>query len=232
MFRFKQFVVEDELCAMKVGTDGVLLGAWADVSDGCRLLDAGTGSGLIALMLAQRNTKAHITAIDIDSGAVCQARANVERASWYERISVECADMRTYLSDSLFDHIVTNPPYFVDSVPSPDMARTMARHTTSLSFTDIVNSAVRMLCNGGRLSVVLPTEQAAMFRREAFGRLWLTRLLDVSSREGELPKRTLMEFILSDAPVMPRVESLAIYSADGSYSDCYRQLTSDFYLKF
>lgn len=232
MFRFKRFEVEDEHCAMKVGTDGVLLGAWARVEDSMRILDVGTGTGLIALMAAQRNAQAQIVALDIEHGAVCEAQYNVRRTPWAERIDVVCCDVRSYSVEQRFDHIVSNPPYFIDSLPSPDTLRAVARHTSSLGYGEMVDAAQRLLTVDGRLSIVLPTECAARFRYEAFGRLWLTRLLDVSTREGEAPKRTLMEFQLSEQPLLPRCHSLVIHNHQGGYSDEYRLLTEEFYLGF
>lgn len=232
MFTFKKFEVRDDLSAMKVGTDGVLLGAWASVEGDASILDVGTGSGLIALMVAQRNAKASITAIDIEHLAVDQARANVSCSPWSGRIAVECADVRSYAPNMKFDHIVSNPPYFSDSLPSPNEQRARARHTTTLDFSALVDAAVRLLNDGGRLSVILPSDAAAQMRREAFGQLWLAHETDVVTRIGDAPRRTMMEFVLSVKPVMPRVDCFAMQRSDGSWSDEYRQLTEEFYLKF
>ena len=230
MFRFKQFTVCDERSAMKIGTDGVLLGAWADVEGDSRILDVGTGTGLIALMLAQRNTSANIIGIDISHEATQEARDNFLNSPWAERLSAVCGDVCGFSSDKKFDHIVSNPPYFVDSLHSPDKLRTMARHTSSLKFEDLVTSAVRLLRPGGRLSVILPTECAMQFRFAAFGRLWLRRQLEVVTKAGDTPRRTLMEFCLSDKPLMPSVATLALRHKDSSYTDEYRALTNDFYI--
>lgn len=230
MFRFKQFSISDERSAMKIGTDGVLLGAWADVEDDSRILDVGTGTGLIALMLAQRNTSANITGIDISKEATQEACDNFGRSPWAERLSAVCGDVCSFSSDKKFDHIVSNPPYFVDSLHSPDKLRTMARHTSSLKFEDLVSAAEHLLVSGGRLSVILPTECAMQFRFAAFGRLWLRRQLDVVTKAGDTPRRTLMEFCLSDKPLMPSVATLALRHKDSSYTDEYRALTNDFYI--
>ena len=224
MFRFKQFSVSDELCAMKVGTDGVLIGAWADVEGDSHILDLGTGSGLIALMLAQRNSEAEILALDIDEQAAAQAQRNFELSPWAERLSVVNANVCDYVSERKFSHIVTNPPYFVDSLHSPDAARTTARHTSSLDFEQIISSAERLLEPGGRLSVILPTDVASLFRRVAFERLWLTRQLDIVTKQGEAPRRTMMEFRLTPEPRMPRCDEMLMHSAQ------YKTLTQEFYL--
>ena len=232
MFRFKQFEVSDEHCAMKVGTDGVLLGAWADVDCDHHILDVGTGTGLIAMMVAQRNGSTRVTAVDVDDSAVAEARGNIERTAWSERIDVDCCDIRRYSSEQLYSHLISNPPYFVDALPSPDAMRTVARHASSLAYGELIDAAERLLEHGGRLSVVLPTECAALFRREAFARLWLSRLTDVVTREGEVPKRTLMEFRRVEQPLMPRCDTLVIHRRGGDYSAEYRTLTKDFYLGF
>ena len=209
---------------MKIGTDGVLLGAWADVASDCRILDMGTGTGLIAIMAAQRNAEARIVAVDIVEDAVVEARRNVANTAWAERIEILHCDVNEYHADEKFDHIVSNPPYFVDSLHSPDAARTTARHTSSLDFEQIISSAERLLEPGGRLSVILPTDVASLFRRVAFERLWLTRQLDIVTKEGEAPRRTMMEFRFTPEPRMPRCDEMLMHSAQ------YKTLTQEFYL--
>ena len=232
MFRFKQFAIDDSHSAMKIGTDGVLLGAWARV-EGCRsILDVGTGTGLIALMVAQRNAEALITAIDIDRSAAAEARRNADMSPWGSRITTLCEDVRSFVSEAKFDHIISNPPYFNDSLHSTDEARNTARHTDTLAFGELVDAAEQLLEDGGLLSVVLPTDGARRFRREAFGRLWLSRQLDVVTREGEEPKRTMMEFVLTSRPIMPRCDRLTIHRSGGDYTEEYRRLTEEFYLAF
>lgn len=230
MFRFKQFTVCDERSAMKIGTDGVLLGAWADIEDDSRILDVGTGTGLIALMLAQRSANAEIMGIDISHEAIEEACDNFLNSPWATRLSATEGDVCSFESADKFDHIVSNPPYFVDSLHSPDKLRTMARHTSSLKFEDLVASAVRLLKPEGRLSVILPTECAMQFRFAAFGCLWLRRQLNVVTKEGDTPRRTLMEFCLTDKPLMPSVATLIMRHRDSSYTEEYRQLTEDFYI--
>lgn len=215
---------------MKIGTDGVLLGAWADIEGDSRILDVGTGTGLIALMLAQRNASAEIVGVDISHEAIEEARDNFLNSPWAKRLSVTEGDVCSFESNEKFDHIVSNPPYFVDSLHSPDSLRTMARHTSSLKFEDLVTSAVRLLRPGGRLSVILPTECTMQFRFAAFGRLWLCRQLNVVTKAGDSPRRTLMEFCLSDKPLMPSVATLTMRHRDSSYTEEYRQLTEDFYI--
>ncbi|MEE1148658.1 MAG: methyltransferase [Alistipes sp.] len=232
MFRFKHFTIEDEHTAMKIGTDGVLLGAWADIASDCRILDMGTGTGLIAIMAAQRNAEARIVAVDIVEDAVAEARRNVANTAWAERIEILHCDVNEYHADEKFDHIVSNPPFFTETLQSPDEARRTARHATTLTYENIVERAEALLRDGGRLSVVLPTECAQLFRRVAFERLWLRRLTDVVTVEGGAPKRTLMEFQRCSEPLMPRCDTLVMQHRDGRYTEQYRTLTQDFYLNF
>lgn len=232
MFRFKQFTICDDTTAMKVGTDGVLLGAWADVAGDRSILDVGTGSGIIAIMAAQRNATAHITALDIDADAVAQAQTNILATAWSNRIACKHIDIKAFASDGKFDHIISNPPYFVENTHSPNPQRNAARSAESLPFKELVASAERLLNIGGKLSVVLPTESASLFRYEAFERLWLSRLCSVVTIEGDAPKRTLMEFVYTDKLLMPRCEELVLQQRDGLYSPKYRELTKDFYINF
>lgn len=232
MFRFKHFSIDDSLSAMKIGTDGVLLGAWADVAGCDTILDAGTGTGLIALMAAQRNAKAHIVAIDIVSDAAAEARSNADISPWSERIEVRCSDLREFSYGAKFDHIISNPPFFSDAVLPPNVARSVARHTTTLKFEDIVVAAERLLRVGGRLSLILPVECGRRMRSAAFGHLWLSRQTEVITRQGEPPKRLLMEFTLQAEPLMPRCDELTIQDENGAYMMKYRQMTEEFYLMF
>ena len=232
MFRFKQFEIDDTLSAMKIGTDGVLLGAWADVVDAGRILDVGTGTGLVAIMCAQRSATACVHGIDIVAEATTEAKHNMARTAWRDRLSAEHADLRGYNPEERYDHVVSNPPFFLTTLQSPDAERARARHADTLTYDDLVTAAERLLTPGGRLSVVLPTECASTFRRVAYERLWLSRITNVVTREGEPPKRTLMEFRLTDKPLMPRAEVLTIQAKDGSYTEEYRALTKEFYLNF
>ena len=148
MFRFKQFTIHQDACAMKVGTDGVLLGVLADVTAATHLLDIGTGTGLVALMLAQRNPSMSIDAIEIDSKAAKQAAENVAQSPW-PQIRVHCAALQTYTANQPYNLIVSNPPYFVNSLKAPKAARTTARHTDSLSFNELVEGVDRLLSPAG-----------------------------------------------------------------------------------
>ena len=195
-FTFKQFAVEQSGAAMKIGTDGVLLGAWADVANANRVLDIGTGTGVIALMMAQRGGAQRIVGVDIEK----------------------------------FDLILSNPPYFTDSLLSPDSLRTMARHTTSLTLEQLDASVSRLLEKSGRFALILPTEQ--MERYLALTQLNLVRRCDVRSRSGSETIRTMAELSFNSHKSVV-YESLTIYEDEGQqYAAQYRELTKDFYLKF
>lgn len=229
-FAFKQFVIHHDRCAMKVGTDGVLLGAWTDIQHSCRILDVGTGTGLVALMLAQRCKKARILAVDIDTDAVNQAQENIERSPWKDRVEVMEQDIRVYETEDRFDTIVSNPPYFIDSLECPDSQRTIARHTNTLDAESLLERVAGLLSEDGRFSLILPADQTHGFIQAAVGkRLYLSRYTAVITRPGLLPKRALMEFRKTEG--ICKTDELVIELDRHVYSEDYIALTKDFYLK-
>ncbi|MFR0763893.1 MAG: tRNA1(Val) (adenine(37)-N6)-methyltransferase [Alistipes communis] len=150
MFRFKRFTIEQDACPMKVGTDGVLLGAWVALGAADRLLlDVGTGTGVIALMLAQRSPAAGVTALDIDAACAEQARANADRSPWGGRVTTCCAPVQEYRPEEPFDLVVSNPPYYDRSLLPPDAGRTTARHTVALTHGELIAAACRLLAPEG-----------------------------------------------------------------------------------
>ena len=229
-FSFKQFTVRHDRCAMKVGTDGVLLGAWADVRHSRSILDIGTGTGLIALMLAQRCPLAHIVGIDIDEATVGQAQENMSASPWAERLCAQCQDVRSLRQEGGYDTIVSNPPYFVDSLKCPDEQRTTARHTDTLDIRSLLEAVSLLLTDQGRFSIILPAEQTEMLVRVAAEvGLYPTRHTAVITRPGLPPKRTLMEF--GRVPMTYQPDELVIELERHVYSEDYITLTRDFYLK-
>jgi tRNA1Val (adenine37-N6)-methyltransferase len=229
-FRFKQFTIEQDRCAMKVGTDGTLLGAWATV-DGCRnIIDVGTGTGLIALMLAQRNPEAVIEAVDIDPGTCLQARENVERSPFANRIRVVHASWAEYppASGRKYDLVVSNPPYFVRSLKNPDPLRRIARHTDTLALEALIGKGKEILVSDGRIALILPVgreaELSALADRNG---LYVVRQTYVVPVYGAAAKRLLAELSASPSPC--RADTLWIEKARGEYSQAYRALTKDFY---
>lgn len=233
-FTFKQFHIDHSRCAMKVGTDGTLLGAWASLPDGeGAILDIGTGTGLIAIMAAQRAPEAHITAIDIDTDCVEQARDNVSATPWSDRIEIVGSPLQEFFPSHTFDSIISNPPYFIDSLLSPDAARTTARHTTTLSFEDLVGGVLRLLAEDGTFSLILPPTEYGRFLSEARGRLFEKRRCEVWSTPESGVKRIMAELTKTPPQDSPLVSRLIIEDKGPmGYSDEYKTLTRDFYLKF
>ena len=229
-FSFKQFTIHHDRCAMKVGTDGVLLGAWTNLENANRILDVGTGTGLIALMLAQRTIDAGITAIDIDVDAVGQAQENVQASPWEDRVDVVLQDVCTYVPDGLFDIIVSNPPYFVNSLKCPDGQRTTARHADSLDANRLIGKVTELLTPEGCFSLILPADQTDELLRiaEEYG-LYPSRLTRVITRPGLPPKRVLVEF--RKTPQSCEEAELVVELDRHVYSEDYIALTKDFYLK-
>lgn len=231
-FKFKQFTIWHDKCAMKVGTDGVLLGALAPVDDALRILDVGTGTGLIALMLAQRSDKhdAVITALELDANACIQAQENVEKSPWANRIRVVEADFTTYTSSENYDLIVSNPPYFVDSLKSPLANRSQARHTDTLSFVTLIEKSRGLLSSNGVFAVIIPTDSEEDFC-VACNRadLFLMRRVEIQTKPGASAKRVVLMFTRSKGVM--RNECLLIELERHLYSQAYISLTKDFYLK-
>ena len=157
-FTFKQFDIKHDKCAMKVGTDGVLLGAWAE--GGQRILDIGTGTGLIAIMMAQRYGEASVTGVDIDHDAAIQARDNASRTPFASRISIVESPVQNLSADThgLFDAIVCNPPFFTDSLKNPDQQRAVARHADTLPYRQLFETVAQLLAANGEFSAVIPAD--------------------------------------------------------------------------
>ena len=219
MFQFKQFTIEQELCAMKVGTDGVLLGAWA--KGGPRILDIGTGTGIIALMMAQRYPEAQVTAIDIDEGAVRQAEQNVSQSPFLGRISVLQQAVQEHLGE--YESIVSNPPFFIDSLQAPDEQRNMARHTATLSYAELMKAAYRLLADNGEFSVVIPFDYRRRMEDEAvFVGFFPSRVCGVKTTERKPAKRYLLAF--RKHPCLCEKTEMTIGD------EAYNRLTEAFYL--
>lgn len=230
-FRFKQFSIAHDKCAMKVNTDGVLLGAWTQVADARHILDIGTGTGVIALMLAQRTGEAKITAIDIDQDAYEQARDNALASPWVDRVSVLHTSLQDMTDAALFDLIVTNPPYFINDYISDDMQRNVARHSGTLSYAELLAGIDRLLTAGGRACVILPSFNVeALLLMAAEKGLYLVKRTDVIAVSGRDPYVSMIALSRNHTPAQR--DTLTIQNESGAYTDEYRHLTRDFYLKF
>ncbi len=232
-FIFKQFSVNDTDCSMKVGTDSVLLGAWADVPQTGRVLDVGTGCGLLALMIAQRS-KAEITAIDFDQPSIKQAQVNFQHSPWVSRIEAIAISLQDYAARNLrnFDLIITNPPYFVNSLKAPHAARSLARHNDELPFTVLAALSAQLLTEKGKLNLILPMKEAELFHENALDSgLHMIKQLSIAPVTNKPPNRLLMEFGKRPADKIVSA-SLTIRIEDGTYTDAYKSMTKDFYLDF
>lgn len=230
VFRFKQFEVHHAKATMKVGTDAVLLGAWTELSGHeHRILDIGTGSGVIALMLAQRSTAgAHIDAIDIDRASLEEARQNFDLSPWAPRLHAIRSAVQTYASDA-YDLIVSNPPYFVNSLHPPNDTRMRARHAVSLSYAELIAAVVRLLAGHGSFNVILPAPSLHQFTNIAGAAgLHCRKSCGFKTRQHKPVERYLLSFARADGP-RPE-ETLTLYGDGTDWTAEYKALTDPFYL--
>jgi len=233
-FEFKKFKIKQDKCAMRVSTDAVLLGAWVIPNGSASILDIGTGTGVIALMLAQKSN-AKIVAIDIDKESTEQAKLNVAESIFNEKVYVVHQSFQDLVktSDRKFNLIVTNPPYFIDSEKSNTDTRTTARHTDSLSFEDLLNGVKKLLDEKGKFCLILPKNEATLFREMAQSKgLYLSKLLRIITRfEKDSEKRHLMQFEFKESEFS---ESTLVIEKDShrNYTQEYKDFTKDYYLKF
>lgn len=232
-FQFKQFKILQEKAAMKVGTDAVLLGAWADATHAANILDVGTGTGLIAIMLAQRSS-AKIVGIEIEKYAAREAGFNTQNSPWSKRVSIKNVSFQKFAETNIstFDLIVSNPPFFINNTKTQNPNRTIARHNDLLPLSDLVNSSAILLESSGKLAIILPVFEAEKFIRLAKNKgFYLTRLTEVKSNQQKNTHRYLMEFSKKNSDF--KKDILTIYNEKGSdYSVLYKKLTRDFYLNF
>ena len=222
---------------MKVGTDGVLLGAWAE--GGRRILDIGTGTGLIALMMAQRFAEADVTAIDIDATACRQAAENVAASPFAQRIETLNISLQEYVKGASpitggalrFDAIVSNPPFFENSLRSPDSGRSIARHADSLPFPDLFNGVSQLLSDDGVFSVIIPAEKMETFCANSYlSGFYISRKYMLKTTPCKPAKRCILAF-RKHLPESLEQREVHLQNEDGSRSEWYRDLTADFYLR-
>lgn len=216
---------------MKVGTDGVLLGAWANIHSVKTCLDIGTGTGLIALIIAQR-CNAKIDAIEIDKNSFDEAKENFANSNWGDRINAFHYSFQQFYKSSSkkYDLIITNPPYFKDSLKSEDSGRNLARHNDELSLDDLLTGVVKLLYPTGQFCLILPFEQVENFKNEALTRsLFCTKQTNVRTTPNKDAKRVLLEFRLNDFPII-NDEIIIEQNGRHQYSAEYVNLTKDLYL--
>lgn len=227
LFMFRQFSICQEKCAMKVGTDGVLLGAWAEGRAG-KILDIGTGSGLVALMLAQRS-KAAIVGLDIDEGATLQAKENFDKSPWSSRLKSICGDVNHFYPDILFDEIVSNPPFYKYSPLTSNKLRDQARQTFSLSTEKLILSVIRLLKVDGIFEVVLPYSSLQNFVFKCWeNNLFMFRQTVVQTKENKVPKRVLLTFCKEKKK--EEKNKLVLLDKNGQRTGAYMAMTGEYYL--
>lgn len=230
-FQFKQFRVIQEKSAMKVGIDGVLLGAWAGLNGAGRVLDVGTGTGLVALMAAQCSS-AIIDAVELEPEAASEAALNFQNSKWASRISLSLGAFQDFQAKTKYDHILSNPPFFENSPKSNDRKRTQARHSDSLSLKELLEKAEQLLSESGKISLILPADKEERLLKLASAlNLHVVRMVRVASDETKNAHRILAEL----SRVQAELHETTFFIRDrstGEYSGVYRELTKEFYLAF
>ena len=227
VFKFKEFSIVQTKSAMKVGTDGVLLGSWVNCLNAKKILDIGAGTGLISLMIAQRNNECNITAVEIDKETSEEANININNSKWRDRISIINISINNFITSDKFDFIVSNPPYFPANFSKNK--RAIARHTNLLSFQDLIRTTVKLLSSKGIFAVILPKIAEAIFCKTAnANKLFLIRICQVKGQKKSDVKRVLLEFSFEKSSLDS--DSLVIEESRHIYTNKYIDLCQDFYL--
>lgn len=233
-FQFKQFTVQQDKCAMKVGTDGVLLGAWAPLEHNpYSILDIGAGTGLISLMLAQRSNAEQVDALEIDEDAYEQCVDNFENSPWGDRLFCYHAGLDEFMDEpeDEYDLIVANPPFYTEDYKSGDMKRDMARFTDSLPFEDLAEAASILLSDEGIFAVIIPYKEEKRFidlaKENELYHIKITRVK--GTRDSEI-KRSLLAFSRNENATAP-IDDIVIETSRHQYTEEYISITKDFYLK-
>lgn len=227
MFRFKKFSIIQEKSAMKVGTDAVLLGSWTSCKKANNILDVGCGTGIIALMLAQRNLNSNITGIDIDEITAKEAQLNINNSDWKERVKIKHISLQNFVSKKKFDLIVSNPPFFPKN--KSDDKRNIARHKNKLLFKELIEYSVKLLEKTGRLSIIIPTNaQEGLSKIAMSHQLYCERICYIKGHNLSKVKRVMLEF--SFIKTRPIIENLVVEKSRHAYTKEYINLCKDFYL--
>ncbi len=233
-FRFKKFTINQNLCAMKVGTDAVLLGSWCNENNANSILDIGTGTGVLALMMAQKNINAKITGIDVDSLAISQAIDNFKLSIYHHQISIKNISVQVFskFETSKFDLIISNPPYFENSSKANTLTRTLARHNDSLSYEDLFESVGKLLTSDGKFYAIYPyNEMERILEIAQIHNLNIQNKLIIFTKATKTPKRVIMHFSFNSAK--SNSSSLIIQNEiRHDYTEDYKNLTKDFYINF
>ena len=227
VFNFKNFAVIQEKSAMKVGTDSVLLGSWVSCEKSHHILDIGCGTGLIALMLAQRNSNSSIVGIEIDKITSEEATLNINNSAWAQRITILNTSLQNFTPKIKFDLIVSNPPFF--SSNNSKKRRDIARHSNSLSFEELINNSVDSLSENGLFSIIIPKNNEAFFFEIAKRHnLYCNRVCNIKGNTISEVKRVMMEFSFTKSKI--KVEYITIETSRHQYTNEYINLTRQFYL--
>lgn len=230
-FSFKQFTINQDRAAFKVGTDGVLLGAVADTEGAKRILDIGSGTGLIAIMLAQR-CNAEITAIEPDYESFIQCLENVNLCKWRDRIRVEHTDLQNYLSEERFDLVVINPPYFSESLRNPDPRKSVSRHNDTLTNEDLLKNVSKLLADTGRLQLIMPYTEGNILIADAAGYgFFCNSILKIKPLPASEIRRMILTFSRQRLSVTEKFLTIE-HGKRHEFTEEYINLTKDFYLKF
>jgi tRNA1Val (adenine37-N6)-methyltransferase len=231
VFAFKQFKIKQDKCAMKVGTDAVLLGAWTECGNAKKILDVGTGTGVLALMLAQKS-EATIWAIDIDKDSFIDAKENAYQSKWNDRLKVLNISMQEFTKENSndFDVIISNPPYFTDAYKAKELSRNTARHTDELPFDQLIECVVKLLSEDGHFFSILPYNEAIQFKNMAAkNNLYLIKSTRVKTKPEKEPKRLLMMYSKKQA-IQTEDELVIELDERHHYTQQYIDLTKDYYL--
>ncbi|TDX82642.1 tRNA1Val (adenine37-N6)-methyltransferase [Epilithonimonas xixisoli] len=224
-FKFQQFSIQQDKLVFRVGTDAVLLGALANVSDAKNVLEVGTGTGIISLMIAQRNPDAKILAIDINSEAVNISQTNFSNSPFSNRIKSQLQDLKNFETDEKFDLIISNPPYFEINNSEKDI---LARQRLELNFSDLIKKSSQLLSKNGLFSVIIPIDSEKEFTEICFkNKLFLHRKVVIKGIKTSEPKRLVLEYSLIEKEI--KVENFVIEKSPRVYSDEYLELTKDFH---
>ncbi|GAB4158693.1 MAG: methyltransferase [Winogradskyella sp.] len=232
-FKFKAFTVNQDRCAMKIGTDGVLLGAWTSIKhDPFNVLDIGAGTGLLSLMIAQRSGAKQIEAIEIDDDAFEQCSENFENSLWNDRLFCYHASLLEYVEEvkDTFDLIICNPPFYSEDYKTENKSRDLARFNDAMPFKHIIYAVAHLLSENGLFSIIIPKKEEISFIKLASSiGLYPQRILNVKGNLDSKTKRSLIEFTYHETAV--KTSELIIETSRHIYTQDYIDLTKDFYLK-
>ena len=228
IFQFKQFSIKQADSAMKVGTDAMILGAFVETEGKKNALDVGTGTGVLALMLAQKNSELLITGIEIDAASATEATFNFQQSPWSERMNLEHLDFLDFESSLRFDLIVSNPPYFSTTNENEDPRKAQARHVSSLYIAPFLKKAHSVLSSDGCFWLIVPfIDFAKWYTCAEKNGLRVARKIDIIGKEGSQPIRCILQ--LNQSAISPKRETFCVRKADNAYTDEYIALTKEFH---